>query len=135
MNLRKFAILLALNIFILFVGCSTIVNLTGTVPTVTGTVPQNGSQDVDPSLTEVRVSFSKPMMDKSWSWCWEDKTAFPEMTDSPRYTNDGITNILPVKLEANKEYIIWINMEKFTSFKDKSGLSVKPYRLTFKTRN
>ena len=44
-------------------------NLVG--PSVVQTMPKSGDNDVDPSLTEIRVTYNKPMMDGSWSWCYD----------------------------------------------------------------
>ena len=103
-------------------------------PKVIGTNPPNGAQSVDPSLTELSVIFNEPMMDKNWSWAYEDKDTFPQMTGQPYYSEDNTKNSLPVKLEPNKEYVIWINTVNFKNFKDKAGNPVEPYRFTFKTR-
>ncbi len=45
-------------------------------PVVVKTVPEAGAKDVDPSLTEIKVTFSKDMADGSWSWstAWKDST-------------------------------------------------------------
>ncbi len=103
-------------------------------PKVTATSPDNGAADVDPSLSKITVTFSKPMQDKSWSWSYEDKGSFPQTTGQPHYTGDGSTCVLPVKLEPGKRYVIWINTAKFRNFKDRSGNPVEPYKLTFTTR-
>jgi hypothetical protein len=103
-------------------------------PKVISTTPQNGSQNIDPSTTEISVNFNEPMMDKSWSWCFEDKNTFPEMTGQPFYIRNYTKCVLPVKLEANKEYVIWINTVKFKNFKDKAGNPAEPYRFTFRTK-
>jgi len=42
-------------------------------PRVISTFPLNGSQGVDPSLTEISVTFNEEMTDQSWSWVYEDK--------------------------------------------------------------
>lgn len=131
MDHRKRRMLLALTACIIFSGCA---SKDTTPPEIVKTFPLNGAQDVDPSLTEITATFSEPMMDNSWSWCIEKKETFPEMTGDPHYLKDAVTNVLPVKLEGNKEYVIWLNSEKFSAFKDKSGVSLKPYRFTFKTR-
>ena len=102
-------------------------------PRVKSTSPQNGAQDVDPSLTEISVTFNEPMMDGNWSWCFEDKDKFPEMTGDLHYTNNNTTNILAVRLEPDKEYVIWINTASFKNFKDKAGNPAEPYKFTFKT--
>ena len=103
-------------------------------PRVKSTSPQNGAQHVDPLLTEISVTFSEPMMDGNWSWCFEDKDKFPEMTGDPHYTDNNTRNILPVRLEPDKEYVIWINTVNFKNFKDKAGNRTEPYKFTFKTR-
>jgi len=35
---------------------------------VVKTVPEAGTKDVSPGTVEIRVTFSKPMADQSWSW-------------------------------------------------------------------
>ena len=102
-------------------------------PKVTATNPVNNAASVDPSLTMIMVTFSKPMMDKSWSWSYEDKDSFPQVTGQPYYTDNGVTCVLPVKLEPGRRYVIWINTEKFTNFRDKSGNPAAPYKLAFTT--
>ena len=102
-------------------------------PSVLETVPANGDRQVDPGLSELSVTFSEEMKDGNWSWVYENEGTFPEMTGQPRYL-DGLTrNVLPVRLEPNKEYVVWINGSKFTNFKDKSGNPVVPFKLTFRT--
>lgn len=75
-------------------------------PKVVSTSPKNSLQDVDPKLTEISVIFNEPMMDKSWSWSYEDKNKFPQMTGEPYYKDNYTKCVLPVKLEPNKEYVI-----------------------------
>lgn len=103
-------------------------------PKVIITSPQNTAKDVDPSLKEISVTFNEPMMDKSWSWSYEDKNKFPQTTGEPFYTDNYTKCVLPVKLEPNKEYVIWINTARFKNFKDKAGNPAEPYRFTFKTK-
>jgi hypothetical protein len=65
-------------------------------PRVISTTPQNGDQKVDPSLKEISVTFNEPMMDGSWSWVYEDKDKFPQITGQPYYTENNTKNVLPV---------------------------------------
>jgi len=102
-------------------------------PNVIDTFPVSGSTDVDPSTLEIRVTFDEPMKDGNWSWAYSDKNKFPEMTGQPYYKPGHMINILPVKLEPNKDYEIWINSEKFKNFKDQAGNPATPYRLVFTT--
>ncbi len=57
--------------------------------------PPSVSTDVDPSLKEIQVTFSKPMTDKSWSWVQHSKPTFPELAGAPRYENGERTCVLP----------------------------------------
>jgi RNA polymerase sigma-70 factor (ECF subfamily) len=102
-------------------------------PVVIQTVPPAGAEDVDPGLKEIRVTFSKPMQDGSWSWSTWGEDTFPETTGRPHYLADGRTCVLPVKLQPGKFYASWLNSENFKNFKDTSGEPAVPYLLTFQT--
>ena len=104
-----------------------------TAPTVVKCTPENGSTNVDPAVAELRVTFDEPMTADSWSWAYENKEDFPEITGSPYYLADQTTAVLPVKLEPNKRYVIWINTSRFQNFKDQSGKPAKPFNLAFET--
>jgi RNA polymerase sigma-70 factor (ECF subfamily) len=102
-------------------------------PVVVRTAPVAGTTEIDPSTTEIRVTFSKAMQDGTWSWSTLSKESFPEMNGKPRYLEDHRTCVVPVKLEPNKFYAIWLNSEKFKNFKDANGRPAVPYLLTFTT--
>jgi hypothetical protein len=102
-------------------------------PVVVKTVPQSGDTKVDPSTTEIRVTFSKKMMDASWSWSQISDESFPKTTGKPHYLAGGKTCVLPVALEPGKTYVIWLNSQKFGGFKDVKGRSAVPYLLVFET--
>ncbi|HMK55462.1 MAG TPA: Ig-like domain-containing protein [Dissulfurispiraceae bacterium] len=103
-------------------------------PRVVATSPMNGAVGVDPSLTRITVTFNKQMMDKSWSWSYENRESFPQTAGQPSYTDDGMTCVLPVKLEPGKRYVIWINTPRYKNFKDRHGNAVDSYKLVFTTR-
>ena len=103
-------------------------------PVVMETSPMTGATEVDPGLTEIRVTFSKEMMDGSWSWSQASDETFPETTGEPRYLADGKTCVLPVKLQRGKTYVIWLNSERFYNFKDREGRPAVPHYLQFRTR-
>lgn len=102
-------------------------------PKIVDTKPKNNAPDVRPSLTMITVTFSKSMMDKSWSWSYEDKDSFPQTTGAPYYMSDNKTCVLPVKLEPNKKYVLWINTARHKNFKDEAGNPIAPYKLSFTT--
>ena len=97
------------------------VTLESVPPVVVKTIPAAGAGDVDPKLTEIRVTFSKDMEDGSWSWATLSDESFPKMDGKPKYLADKRTCVLPVKLEPGKTYAIWVNNEKFRNFKDADG--------------
>ncbi len=105
-----------------------------TPPSVIETYPPNGSTDVDPSITEISVTFDEEMRDGNFSWAYTLKSLFPETSGLPYYNENLIKNFLPVKLQPDTQYEIWINSQKFKNFKDKAGNSAAPYRWVFKTR-
>jgi hypothetical protein len=96
-------------------------------------VPVAGSADVDPGVTEIRVTFSKPMEDGTWSWSTWGEENFPETTGKTHYLADGRTCVLPVKLQPGKFYATWLNSDSFQNFKDRAGHPSVPYLFTFKT--
>ena len=105
-----------------------------TPPVVLKTVPTAGSEDVDSKLTEIKVTFSKEMEDGGWSWVQLSDASFPKIDGKISYDKNFRTCTLPVKLEPDKTYAIWINSEKFDNFKDKQGHAAVPYLLVFKTK-
>ncbi len=104
-------------------------------PVVIKTVPENGADDVDPGLTEIKVTFGKDMQDGSWSWTHGSPETFPNPGEGKiHYEKDKRTCVMPVKLEPGKTYIIGINSASFRNFTDKQGNSAIPYPLTFTTK-
>ncbi len=102
---------------------------------VVETQPKLGDTDVDPAMVkEIRVTFSKPMMDKSWSWTQGNVYAFPETTGPIHYLPDRRTCVMPVKLKPGKTYVMGINGGRFENFKDKAGRPSLHYGLAFRTR-
>lgn len=103
-------------------------------PVVVSTVPQAGAVDVDPALTEIKVTFSKHMQNGNWAFAQLSKEHFPETTGKPRYEADRRTCVLPVKLEAGKTYVIALNKPPYDSFTDTDRRKAMEYLLVFETR-
>jgi Bacterial Ig-like domain len=129
--LLPFSLLLASA---MFVAGADEITLDTARPVVIKSVPESGSAAVDPSTTEIRVTFSKEMQPGVWSWGMVNKESYPGSSESPKYLEDKRTCVLPVKLQPGKTYAVWINTEKLLNFKDTKGLSAVPYLLVFKTR-
>ena len=113
------------------------VSVQTTPPVVVETFPRAGDTQVDPAVTEIRVTFSKNMMtDEMWSWVIHTKESFPEIAGDVRYLADGRTNVLPVRLYPGRKYAIWFNSPDYThnAFRDSDNKPAVPYLLVFETR-
>ena len=104
-------------------------------PVVVETFPVSGTRNVAPGEVEIRVRFSKPMADNSWSWstAWENST--PAFIGNPHYATDHRTCVIKVKLEPNHTYAYWLNSDKFHGFQDPAGQAAVPYLLIFQTQS
>jgi RNA polymerase sigma-70 factor (ECF subfamily) len=103
-------------------------------PVVVKTVPEAGSEGVDPATSEIRVTFSKVMKDGEWSWYKVPDATFPTAAGQPRYEKDRRTCVLPVKLDPGQTYGVWVNSPSAQNFRDAGGRSAVPYLLVFATR-
>jgi protein involved in polysaccharide export with SLBB domain len=106
-------------------------------PVVVRTIPEAGLEDVDPSLAEIKVTFSRHMSHADWSFCQTTEDSFPKANGDVKYLADRRTCVMPVKLEAGKTYNIWLNSPDENgprNFVDESGHAAAPYLLVFKTK-
>ena len=103
-------------------------------PVVVKTFPEAGATDVSPGVVEIRVTFSKEMKDRTWSWSTAWQNSAPEVVEKPKYDPDKKTCVMKVKLEANKTYGYWLNSQQFKNFKDQQGHAAVPYLLAFQTK-
>ena len=103
-------------------------------PVVVETFPRSGDSAVDPSVKEIKVTFSKDMKtEKMWSWVMVSKETFPKIVGDVHYLENKRTYVAPVELERGKTYVIWINSEKYNAFKAEDGNPAVPYLLVFDT--
>jgi serine/threonine protein kinase len=104
-------------------------------PVVVRTVPQAGLSNVDPALTEIRVTFSKEMMtNRMWAFCKVSEDTAPRSNGEPHYLEDQRTCVLPVKLEPGKTYALWFNRDEQDNFRDTLNQPSVPYLLIFETQ-
>ena len=101
-------------------------------PTVVSMTPDDGQDDVDPALSEIRVQFDQEMSPHSWSIVGGGPM-FPEIVDRPRW-EDAKTIVIAVKLQPDHEYQMSINSDTFTGFRNRSGEPALPQPLSFRTR-
>ena len=100
---------------------------------VVKTEPAAGSEGVDPGTKEIRITFSKTMADKTWSWATDTDKGAILPGGNIRYDKDKKTCIMDVKLKPETTYATWINAGKFQNFKDADGTPSVPYLLVFRT--
>jgi hypothetical protein len=103
-------------------------------PVVVETHPASGERDVPAGETEIRVRFSKPMTENSWSWSTAWENSAPVFIGQPHYEADGRTCVVKVKLEAGRSYGFWLNSDRFLNFKDAENRPAIPYLLIFQTK-
>jgi RNA polymerase sigma factor (sigma-70 family) len=104
-------------------------------PVVISVDPPLGAVDVDPGLREIRVTFSKEMNDRSWSWTEGTTYAVPKTDGEIHFATDQRTCVMPVKLEPGKTYALGINSERFHGFRDQRGQPALPYLVVFRTKS
>lgn len=103
-------------------------------PVVVETTPRAGAIDVEPSVSEIRVIFSKDMMtDRMWSVVKISDETFPQLAGEVGY-QDARTFVVPVALEPDSTYALWFNYKQNDAFRDESGTASIPYFLVFQTR-
>jgi len=100
-------------------------------PRVREVKPADGETGVDPDLEAIEVIFDQPMRTDSWSVV-RGRQKYPE-TDTPSFTADGTRFFLPVELEPETEYEIWLNRGPHQSFASRAGIPLAPLQITFTT--
>lgn len=112
--------------------CMIAVNVFAVPPNVIEAIPDNGENDVDPSLRKIKIVFDQDMTTgTNYSVCGGGEK-FPEITGKPKWT-DKRTLVLGIKLQPNKEYQFSINCQSFKNCKNINGEAAVPYPISFKT--
>ena len=101
---------------------------------VVHTVPEPGVDNVDPGLSEIRVTFSKDMMtNRMWAFFKISDDTFPERNGEIHYI-DRRTCVMPVRLGPGRTYVIWFNRGRLDNFRDTKNQPAIPYQLVFQTK-
>jgi len=103
----------------------------GAPPKVVETVPENGAQDVDASLRQIRIVFDQDMDHSGYSICGGGEN-YPKTIGSPRWINKR-TIAMRVRLVPNHTYQLSINCPSYRNFKNTGGESAEPYPIEFRT--
>jgi hypothetical protein len=100
-------------------------------PGIVSTSPAVGATDVDPSITEITVTFDQDMAG-GFSWTGGGEH-YPKTTGKPAW-KDKRTCALPVALEAARMYRVGINSTSFGNFRSEAGESAAPRAIYFTTK-
>ena len=91
------------------------------IPHVIALEPANGAQDVDPNLSEIKVTFDRPMSPNSWSFCQRGADNFPDFLAKPSFNADRTVITVPVRLRPEWNYYIFLNSPPFLGFRSAQG--------------
>lgn len=100
-------------------------------PRVVLATPDNGDVNVDPALTEIRVTFDQPMDTRGRSIVGGGDS-FPEIAGHIRWIG-RTTIVIPVTLKPDHEYWLSINNQQYRNFANARGESAVPYPIRFST--
>jgi Peptidase family S41/Bacterial Ig-like domain len=114
------------------VGLLSFASAFATPPTVVKSVPIDGATDVDPGLTEIRITFDQPMDPRGFSFVGGGETWPGTPGTRPRWVDDR-TCALPVTLRPKHNYSLGVNNQTFTNFRSVQGEAAVPFPLSFTT--
>jgi len=86
---------------------------------------------VDASAPALVVTFSQRMHAGSWSVVGNPDELPASQT--PHFDASGTVFTLPWSLEANRQYVLGLNGDRFTNFRSEAGVPLDPVELRFRT--
>ena len=104
-------------------------------PFVIESSPRDGDSAVSATLENITATFNEAMDLDGWSWVTEVGHSAPAITGIPFYI-DATTTVLPVRLEPNTSYAIWLNSPddaQLRKFMNTEGVSARAHRIAFTT--
>jgi hypothetical protein len=102
-------------------------------PKVVSIEPADGSTGVDPSTAAIRVTFDRPMRDRSWSIVGQPSDV-PEAAGEPDYDDACLVLTWPVSLEPGRTYRFGLNGSGKQGFAAADGTPLEPLQVGFTTR-
>jgi hypothetical protein len=100
-------------------------------PRVVSISPSNGATDVDPATSEIRITFSEPMRDRSWSVVGGGPN-FPEIRGIG-YEDGGKVLVISVALKPGWPYRYGLNSPRHRNFVSRRGVPLEPVVVSFAT--
>ncbi|MCK5564169.1 MAG: HEAT repeat domain-containing protein [Planctomycetes bacterium] len=106
-------------------------------PVAVDSFPKTYSNDVDPDIKEISVTFDQDMFQYGYAWCQSgsDKT-FPKSTGGGNaHYIDSRTCVLPVDVEPGKAYSVFVNLGKFQAFRNTDEIPAREFVIVFATKD
>ena len=102
-------------------------------PRIVTTSPAAGATNVEPSITEITVTFDRDMSG-GFSWTGGGPDYPPAAEGKKASWRDKRTCVLPVKLESGRYYRVGINSTSHQNFRSAEGTPARPSAIYFTTR-
>lgn len=99
-------------------------------PKIIRTVPEFGDFKTDADLKEIIIEFDQDM---GPGYSVLNSPYMPSMNGKTTWIN-GRTVSIPVTLKSNSLYILPLNSQNFSGFKNKNGIALNPDQLVFHTK-
>jgi hypothetical protein len=103
-------------------------------PKVVQLIPTNGAEDVDPDLSQLKITFDRPMQDGNWSIVGGGPH-LPELIGKPSYDASHRVLTVRMRLKPDWTYEFWLNRGQFDSFRSAEGVRLESVHVQFKTRS
>lgn len=102
-------------------------------PKIIKIIPANEATDVNPKLNAILVTFDRPMRDGCWAVVQVNPELFPKITGKIHYDSTRTQLTIPVKLEPDHTYLLFLNLGSYNSFMSEQKYRLKDYKYTFRT--
>ncbi len=102
------------------------------VPKIIKMFPENNAEDVDPNISQVYLTFDRPM-GGGMAWASQDNETALDSDGKTFWTEDRRTCVMPVHLKADKTYVALLNCKPFIGFRSEEGVASESVFYTFST--
>lgn len=112
---------------------ATLPQLLARMPRVATLEPPNGTTDVDPATSVLKVAFDRRMRGTYSVVGGGDH--YPEDAGPPRFDETRTVFTMPVRLRPDWQYEFRLNGGQYSAFKSEDGIPLQPVHVTFHTRH
>ncbi len=102
------------------------------VPKIIKMFPENHAKDADPNISQVYLTFDRPM-GGGMAWAQQNNETALDSDGKTFWTEDRRTCVMPVHLKADKTYVALLNCKPFIGFRSEDGVASEYVFYTFTT--